>query len=512
MKYEITNKQTGEVKYVTADQLANYGLSAPSSSQQTTEPKEEKNTAQKLSDFFAPASRKFGELLGGSALMGKQNKANEQLLEQLKIRHQSLLDEAARETDSRRKAETLKMAKDTVNRMNELGGETQEMVKGIEERSGYDPNRSAVSNYLKQAAGVGAEVGTYVAPTGKNLAGKAGMGAIEGALTGVSEMDNWGEAQKIINGALGGAIMTGSLDLVGKGLGKVWKTFTKTWPEASFARGLDVKNQSEIKKAYKVLNQMSEDGFKGSYKDSIKYLRTLGEGAEEVLQKKQGSYSARKLLGNVDDEVLDDTLNELADIAGDIKVSKAIKPDSTSVFKGANGEKALESLSKLKMGEEIDLQEALNLKRVAQTASSWSKDSSKQMFDRFGNISKKIGQTLKNSDDEIKRALELEQISTVLGPLADAASAKTFKNALPTILEWSALIGSGFAVATGNYGYGGVAGTAFALNRALSGNKAVGTYNFGRNVEGKLDNQAVKQLRNFLWRTSAREGAKLANE
>lgn len=427
----------------------------------------QKTTMQKVADFIAPASQKFGKAVTGAFTFGAESKAQQSLQQQLQIRQQSLIDQANRETDPMKKQELLRMARETVGQgKTDIGQRATQLQSEV----GMKEGQSNLGYALKTGLGVGAEVGSWVAPTSLQVTkaapvisgakGRVAMSAISGGLSALSDNEKQ-DLMSTVKGAVTSAFVTGGAEAMGKGIQKAWRAITKSAPKAVMMRSLGVKNDREMNAALKTL----ESGKAGSFGKMKEYAKKIGEDAETNLRGvdlPQG-LTPQQLFGTEDFGKIQTAMQETKDLADEL-----IKKREYKLAQEVNV-----AMDKLNTNQPITLQEGLQLKRAFQigyneklTEAGAAKRVARQ------NISNDMVRGIRGAGEDngfpiIGQLLDIEQQSLLLKKMVESQSVQSLKDKLPSLLELSAIMGSMYAMSETGSPIAGIAGGAFVLNRAL---------------------------------------------
>lgn len=481
----------------------------------------EKNFMQKTADVVAPAMQKFIKSITGAASLGQQGKATESLNQQLNIRQQSLLQQAQQETDPIKKQELLQMARQTVQ---EQGNTTiGAQANQIQSEVGMQPGQGNLSFAAKTGLGVGAEVGSWVAPAsglkvggskvlgkvGTKVLGTGGTGMVSGGLTALSDNENQ-DLMSTIKGAITGAVFGKGTELLSKAVSKTWKAITKTTPKAVIAKALGTKTDDEYKAAIKAL----ESGAPTRYKQMEKYAKEIGKDAEINLQGVvlPTGLTPQQLFGTDDFNKIQTAMVEAKDLAEELVTKREY--DSAT--------KLNQIITDLNTGKPISLQDGLELKRAFQigyneklTEAGAAKRVARQ------NISNDLVVGIRKSAEDqgfpiVGALLDREKYSLILGKMAKNAQIPFLKKQLPSLLELSAIMGGTLATTTTGSPIGGVAAGAFMINRALQDPRwAAKLFKAGKVtdvISKKTSGKGTKVVKDFFYRGTRREAAKVGAE
>jgi hypothetical protein len=317
------------------------------------QPKQQTSMFQQAADFvsktFTPAARQFGQAVTGSMALGEQNKANQNLIQQLQTRAQ----QQQQAGDTQGLNETMKM-------LAGVGQDTSQYAQQLQQDINYQPDESNLGYAARSGLSTGLEVGSFIAPGGSQaatamgrVAQTAGRGAISGTMLGASKAFREKEISDIDNliketskgatiGAVTGAVLQGGVETL-KGIGKAGKKLaTKILNASDDASDALYASQYNVPRSIAQQNRMkdtiaslSDDGF-GKIDDVDMAIKKV-TGRDGIITK-----YTREAVGSADDVNLDgmmDLVSSIADdpslpVGTDDKFIKAMKKAIVSLRKG----------------------------------------------------------------------------------------------------------------------------------------------------------------------------------
>jgi len=275
-QYEIQNTKTGEKKVVGSNELTKYGLSVPQTSTPSTQPAQTGsilgNILGSIGRFIAPTTANVVQDINASGQTGNYvNNTNQNTNDLIKT---ALALRQANQS-SQGVAQAFQASKAVSNQ-----------IKANEPQFSQDINKS----YLDRGAGVGGELGPLLYGLGGGFNGLSGLksGALTGGILGLSKPGQSAD-QRLLSGtggAAGGALVGGTMDILGKLLG--------AGKNASTEIGKDLRTKV-INPKVKVSPNYSQDvanmqasaeglGLKGSADNQLKQVSNLYQGLNSQLK------------------------------------------------------------------------------------------------------------------------------------------------------------------------------------------------------------------------------------
>lgn len=500
-RYEITNKRTGEKKVVSANELSQYGLSAP-------QPKQ--SLLEKVSSFLFPTATKTGKMsVAGLTYGGKTFGGARESVQTALEQSTQMAKRAMQETDPEKKKKLLEMSRQSDFAVQGL---TPQLTQ-TEEQYGMKPGEDI--NYLRQGLGTGAEIGAWlmpgVGPKGTGIKKAVARGALtglgSGTLFGLSQQ----EGNMIANAAKGGVtgfVAGGVLGGLTEAAISTGRAILKKFPVILRQIGLGGKETPAF--AEKTLQGLSKEELTAlgtkEYKKVPANYKKMGEWGKNVEAKAEKrlktvktvsgeTYGVKDVMPDVNEDQISDVLTKTVD-----ELKRKLRPQEAD---------ALETASLNLLSDQASIQDLLTVKRALDQSvrTTFKKtgreiDAIKKAQRRI--LSDRVRDTVRNAPGvpkDVGKLLDLQQAAIKIQGLVDASMNKLSKSAVPSWFEIAAVAGP--ATYGGGLSFAAPSLAAIGISRAFK-LPQTSQFLYGLGTQVQRLSPLARNLQQFLTKGAAR--------